>query len=314
VVEDETGELTCSQPFPCMPVSFWNDPDGAKYRAAYFETHPGIWSHGDYARLTERGGVIIYGRSDATLNPGGVRIGTAEIYRQVEKLDEILESICVGQDFDGDVRVVLFVRLSEGVVLDDDLRDRIRKTIRANTTPRHVPAKDRGGARHPAHRLGQDHRTGRARCHPRPGSQEHLGPGQSGSAGALPRLAGAGRVGYVMVPAEQPGPVVSCGLVPCACRWSVMKRSIALVAVLVAVILLAACGREAGEPEATTVRLSGEAHYLERIVMPPGSWLEVELIDEDSEQVLASTRIEDAETPPFSFELEVEADDWRSVR
>jgi acetoacetyl-CoA synthetase len=141
VVTEETGELTCSQPFPCMPVRFWNDPDGAKYHAAYFETHKGIWSHGDYARLTERGGVVIYGRSDATLNPGGVRIGTAEIYRQVEKLDEVLESICVGQDFDGDVRVILFVRLRDGIELDDDLRDRIRKTIRANTTPRHVPAK-----------------------------------------------------------------------------------------------------------------------------------------------------------------------------
>ena len=140
VVVNETGELTCSQPFPCMPVSFWQDPGGARYRAAYFETHPGIWSHGDYARLTERGSVIIYGRSDATLNPGGVRIGTAEIYRQVEQLDEIIESICVGQDFDGDVRVVLFVRLRDGITLDDDLRDRIRKTIRANATPRHVPA------------------------------------------------------------------------------------------------------------------------------------------------------------------------------
>ena len=141
VVTDETGELTCSMPFPCMPIRFWNDPDGAKYRAAYFETHPGIWSHGDYARLTPRGGVVIYGRSDATLNPGGVRIGTAEIYRQVEKLDEILESICVGQDFEDDVRVVLFVRLREGLELDDGLRDRIRKTIRANATPRHVPAR-----------------------------------------------------------------------------------------------------------------------------------------------------------------------------
>jgi len=140
VVVDETGELTCSQPFPCMPVAFWNDEDGARYRAAYFETHPGIWSHGDYARLTERGGVIIYGRSDATLNPGGVRIGTAEIYRQVEKLDEVIESICVGQDYEGDVRVVLFVRLRDGIELDDDLRDRIRRTIRANATPRHVPA------------------------------------------------------------------------------------------------------------------------------------------------------------------------------
>jgi len=141
VVENETGELTCSQPFPCMPVRFWNDPDGSRYRAAYFEKFPGIWSHGDYARLTPTGGVVIYGRSDATLNPGGVRIGTAEIYRQVEKLDEVLESLCVGQDWDGDVRVVLFVRLRDGVVLDDDLVQRIRGTIRANATPRHVPAK-----------------------------------------------------------------------------------------------------------------------------------------------------------------------------
>ncbi|RFF27689.1 MULTISPECIES: acetoacetate--CoA ligase [unclassified Wenzhouxiangella] len=141
VVEDETGELTCSMPFPCMPVKFWNDPDGKRYHKAYFEKFEGVWSHGDYARLTPRGGVVIYGRSDATLNPGGVRIGTAEIYRQVEKLDEILESICVGQDWEGDVRVVLFVRLREGVELDDELRDRIRKTVRANATPRHVPAK-----------------------------------------------------------------------------------------------------------------------------------------------------------------------------
>jgi len=141
VVEDETGELTCSQPFPSMPVRFWNDPDGSKYQKAYFDKHPGVWAHGDYARLTPRGGLVIYGRSDATLNPGGVRIGTAEIYRQVEKLDEILESICVGQSWEDDMRVVLFVRLRDGVELDDGLRDRIRKTIRENTTPRHVPAK-----------------------------------------------------------------------------------------------------------------------------------------------------------------------------
>jgi acetoacetyl-CoA synthetase len=141
VVEEETGELTCSLPFPSMPVGFWNDPAGEKYRAAYFETWPGIWSHGDYARLTEHGGLIIYGRSDATLNPGGVRIGTAEIYRQVEKLDEVLESICVGQDWQDDVRVVLFVRLRDGVSLTDELRQKIRHTIRLNTTPRHVPAK-----------------------------------------------------------------------------------------------------------------------------------------------------------------------------
>ena len=140
VVVDQTGELTCSQPFPCMPVAFWNDKDGSRYRAAYFETHRGIWSHGDYARLTPTGGVVIYGRSDATLNPGGVRIGTAEIYRQVEKLNEVVESICVGQDIGGDVRVVLFVRLRNGIELDDALRDKIRSTVRANATPRHVPA------------------------------------------------------------------------------------------------------------------------------------------------------------------------------
>ena len=141
VVVDQTGELTCSKPFPCMPVAFWNDPDGARYKAAYFETFPGVWSHGDYARLTPQGGVVIYGRSDATLNPGGVRIGTAEIYRQVEKLDEVLESLCVGQDWDGDVRVVLFVVLRDGVQLDEERIAKIRSQVRANATPRHVPAK-----------------------------------------------------------------------------------------------------------------------------------------------------------------------------
>jgi len=141
VVEDQTGELTCSQPFPSMPVMFWEDVDGSRYRAAYFDKFAGIWSQGDYARLTPRGGVVIYGRSDATLNPGGVRIGTAEIYRQVERLDEVLESLCVGQDWDGDIRVVLFVVLRDGIGLDPTLIERIRSTIRANTTPRHVPAR-----------------------------------------------------------------------------------------------------------------------------------------------------------------------------
>jgi len=137
----ETGELCCSAPFPSMPVGFWNDPDGRKYQAAYFDQFPGIWAHGDFAQITQTRGMVIFGRSDATLNPGGVRIGTAEIYRQVEQLDEILESICVGQDWDNDVRVVLFVRLREGLLLDDDLRERVRAKVRANTTPRHVPAK-----------------------------------------------------------------------------------------------------------------------------------------------------------------------------
>jgi acetoacetyl-CoA synthetase len=137
----ETGELCCTQPFPSMPVFFWGDEDGSKYRAAYFETFPGVWAHGDFAYRTEHGGYVIQGRSDATLNPGGVRIGTAEIYRQVESLDEVVESICVGQDWEGDVRIVLFVRLREGLQLDEALQERIRKTIRQNTTPRHVPAK-----------------------------------------------------------------------------------------------------------------------------------------------------------------------------
>ena len=135
------GELVCTRPFPSMPVGFWNDPDGARYRSAYFERFPGIWTHGDWTEITDSGGVIIYGRSDAVLNPGGVRIGTAEIYRQVEQVEEVLESIAIGQDWERDVRVVLFVKLRPGVVLDDALERRIRDQIRRNTTPRHVPAR-----------------------------------------------------------------------------------------------------------------------------------------------------------------------------
>lgn len=140
-VRGEKGELVCAAPFPCMPIGFWNDPDGKRYRAAYFERYPNIWHHGDYIELTEHDGIIVHGRSDSVLNPGGVRIGTAEIYRQVEQLNEVVESIVIGQDFDNDVRVVLFVRLREGLKLDDLLAQRIKKQIRANTTPRHVPAK-----------------------------------------------------------------------------------------------------------------------------------------------------------------------------
>jgi acetoacetyl-CoA synthetase len=140
-IQGEKGELVCTDPFPSMPVRFWNDPEHVKYRAAYFDRFPGVWAHGDYAELTEHDGLIIYGRSDAVLNPGGVRIGTAEIYRQVEKLEEILESLAVGQDWENDVRVVLFVRLRPGVQLDAGLEKRIRDVIRANTTPRHVPAR-----------------------------------------------------------------------------------------------------------------------------------------------------------------------------
>jgi acetoacetyl-CoA synthetase len=139
------GELVCTAPFPSMPVAFWNDPDGSKYRAAYFERYPNTWRHGDWAEITPRGGMIIYGRSDATLNPGGVRIGTAEIYRQVEQLPEVVESIVIGQEISGeggdDVRIVLFVRLAEGLTLTKSLEDRIRAQIRANASPHHVPKK-----------------------------------------------------------------------------------------------------------------------------------------------------------------------------
>jgi acetoacetyl-CoA synthetase len=124
-----------------MPLGFWNDPDGSRYRAAYFDRYPGVWHHGDYCELTSHDGMIIYGRSDATLNPGGVRIGTAEIYRQVEQLPEVLECIAVGQEWKGDVRIVLFVKLREGLALDAELTKRIEMQIRAGASPRHVPAK-----------------------------------------------------------------------------------------------------------------------------------------------------------------------------
>ena len=140
-VRGQKGELVCTRPFPSMPLGFWNDPDGARYRAAYFERFPGVWCHGDFAEITEHEGVIIYGRSDATLNPGGVRIGTAEIYRQVEQLEEVEESIVIGQDWKGDVRVVLFVKLRPGTSLDEALVARIKRRIREGASPRHVPAK-----------------------------------------------------------------------------------------------------------------------------------------------------------------------------
>jgi len=140
-VRETKGELVCTAPFVTMPLFFWNDPDGAKYHSAYFERFPGVWCHGDWAELTAHGGMIIYGRSDATLNPGGVRIGTAEIYRQAEQLDEVAECMAVSQEWDNDVRIVLFVKLRDGLTLDDALRDKIRETIRRNLTPRHVPAK-----------------------------------------------------------------------------------------------------------------------------------------------------------------------------
>ena len=140
-VEGKKGELVCTRAFPCMPLGFWNDADGSRYRAAYFERFAGVWAHGDYAEQTEHGGVIIHGRSDTVLNPGGVRIGTAEIYRQVERIEEVLESVAIGQQWQGDVRVVLFVLLREGVEPDEALQQRIRREIRLHATPRHVPAR-----------------------------------------------------------------------------------------------------------------------------------------------------------------------------
>jgi len=140
-VVGDGGELVCRKPFPCMPVGFWNDDDGSRYRSAYFEMFDNIWAHGDWVEQTQNGGFIIHGRSDATLNPGGVRIGTAEIYRQVEQVEGVRESIAIGQDFDGDVRVILFVILQDGWELDGNLVKDIKTSIRTGASPRHVPAK-----------------------------------------------------------------------------------------------------------------------------------------------------------------------------
>jgi acetoacetyl-CoA synthetase len=138
-VRGEAGELVCTKPFPSMPVAFWDDPHQQKYHAAYFARFPGVWTHGDWAELTVHDGLVIYGRSDATLNPGGVRIGTAEIYRQVEQLPEVIESVVVGQEWEEDVRIVLFVRLRDGTALNHDLRERIKRRIREHASPHHVP-------------------------------------------------------------------------------------------------------------------------------------------------------------------------------
>ncbi|MBP2485952.1 acetoacetate--CoA ligase [Rhizobium leguminosarum] len=140
-VRGEKGELVCTKAFPSMPVMFWNDPDGAKYRAAYFDRFDNVWCHGDFAEWTEHGGLVIHGRSDATLNPGGVRIGTAEIYNQVEQMEEVAEALCIGQEWDDDVRVILFVRLAPGVTLTEDLVKAIKTRVRTGASPRHVPAK-----------------------------------------------------------------------------------------------------------------------------------------------------------------------------
>ena len=136
----QVGELVCTQAFPSMPLRFWGDPDGARYHAAYYERYEGVWAHGDFASWTDHGGVVIHGRSDTTLNPGGVRIGTAEIYRQVERIPEVLEALAFGQECDGDTRIVLLVRLVEGAHFDEELVGEIKQRIRTGCTPRHVPA------------------------------------------------------------------------------------------------------------------------------------------------------------------------------
>ena len=140
-VINQQGELVCTTPFPSMPIYFWDDPDGQKYHSAYFDVYPNVWRHGDFIEINERGGIVISGRSDATLNPGGVRIGTADIYRQIEQMEEIEDSIVIGQPWKNDVRVILFVKPAEGYALDDELKNKIKNILRTNASPRHVPAK-----------------------------------------------------------------------------------------------------------------------------------------------------------------------------
>ena len=140
-IQNMKGELVCKKPFPSMPIKFWNDKGDKKYKAAYFEKYENVWHHGDFAKITNNGGFIIFGRSDTTLNPGGVRLGTAEIYNEVEKFEEIQESIAIGQSWKNDIRIILFVVLNKGYNLTDEIKDKIKKTIRTNASPRHVPSK-----------------------------------------------------------------------------------------------------------------------------------------------------------------------------
>ena len=140
-IKNTKGELVCKKPFPSMPIKFWNDKDDVKYKSAYFNKYKNIWHHGDFAKITNNGGFIIFGRSDTTLNPGGVRLGTAEIYSVVENFDEIQESIVIGQSWNNDIRIILFVVLNKGYNLTKETRDKIKKTIRTNASPRHVPSK-----------------------------------------------------------------------------------------------------------------------------------------------------------------------------
>ena len=140
-VKNKKGELVCKKPFPSMPIKFWNDVDNKKYKSAYFEKYKNVWHHGDFAKITNKGGFVIFGRSDTTLNPGGVRLGTAEIYNVVEKLEEIQESIAIGQTWNNDIRIILFVVINKGYELNDKIKEKIKKAIRIEASPRHVPSK-----------------------------------------------------------------------------------------------------------------------------------------------------------------------------
>ena len=172
-VVGQQGELVCTAPFPSMPICFWDDPDGKKYQSAYFEKFPGIWTHGDFIEVTERGGLIMYGRSDATLNPGGVRIGTAEIYRIIEQIEEIEDSVVVGQEWQNDIRVILFVKMKDGFDLTDELQGEDQKAnIRSNASPRHVPAKILQAPGYSLYPQYEKSRDGRPESDPWPGRQK----------------------------------------------------------------------------------------------------------------------------------------------
>ena len=181
-----------------MPLGFWNDPDGRKYHAAYFERYPGVWRHGDYVAITEHGGVIIYGRSDAVLNPGGVRIGTAEIYRQVEQMDEVVESLVIGQQWDDDERIVLFVRLKDGLTLTPELEDRIRRRIRENTITAPRAGANRASDGDSADQERQDRRARGPRRGARPRDQECRSARQSRSARTVSKSHGIAVLGVAL--------------------------------------------------------------------------------------------------------------------
>ncbi len=192
-VSGTKGELVCKSAFPAMPAGFWGDPDGAEYRATYFERYPGVWRQGDWAELTEHGGVVIYGRSDATLNPGGVRMGTAEIYHQVEPMPEIVECLAIGQAWPPgectDARVVLFVKLQDGLTLDEALAERIRQHDRGEHHAAPRAREDRAGQRHSAHAQRQDRGARRKRCRARARRAQHRGAGESRGARPVSRPA-----------------------------------------------------------------------------------------------------------------------------